>query len=184
MAAPAGVIRKTGSWLIVVALLFIALGTIAIVEPMVAGLAVAILAGWLLIVGGVAHAIAVFSGGGIGRVVWQIVLAILYLWGGWYLLTHPLLGLGTLTLVLAGILLAEAVLETIAYFQTRAELGAGWRLVNAVITLVLGGMIWLNWPSSSVWAIGTIVGVNLLTTGLTRLMLGFAARRVASQLGG
>jgi uncharacterized membrane protein HdeD (DUF308 family) len=88
------------------------------------------------------------------------------------MLTHPLLGLGALTLYLAVILVAEAMLEVIAYFTTRGERGSEWRLVNAVVTLLLGAMIWRHWPSSTVWAIGTLVGVNLMMTGISRVMLG------------
>jgi uncharacterized membrane protein HdeD (DUF308 family) len=53
-------------------------------------------------------------------------------------------------------------------------------LVNSLITLLLGGLIWLHWPSSSVWAIGIVVGVNLLMTGFSRLMLGLATRKLAT----
>jgi uncharacterized membrane protein HdeD (DUF308 family) len=113
-----------------------------------------------------------------------VTLGIIYIIGGVYFLTHPLLGLGTLTLLLAGIILAEALLEFIAYFRTRGEAGSGWLLMNGLITLLLGGLIWMHWPSSSVWAIGTLVGVNLLITGVSRLMLGMAARKLASQVVG
>jgi uncharacterized membrane protein HdeD (DUF308 family) len=161
---------------------FIILGTMAIVEPAVTGLAVAILVGWLLILGGVAHLVGAFNAGGAGRVIWQVTLGIVYLIGGFYFLTHPLLGLGSLTLFLAAILLAEAVLELIAYFRVRSEGGSGWLLVNSLVTLLLGGFIWRHWPSSSVWAIGTLVGANLLMTGFSRLMFGTAARKLARQV--
>jgi uncharacterized membrane protein HdeD (DUF308 family) len=178
----AAIVKKGSGWFIAMAVVFIILGMMAIIEPGVAGLAVALLVGWLLIFGGGAHVIAAFSGGGAGRVIWQVLLGIIYLVGGFYFLTHPLLGLGTLTLLLAGIILAEAVLEFIAYFRSRSEAGSGWLLVNGLITLLLGGLIWLHWPSSSVWAIGTLVGVNLLMTGFSRLMLGMAVRKLASRV--
>jgi uncharacterized membrane protein HdeD (DUF308 family) len=85
---------------------------------------------------------------------------------------------------LAGIILAEAVMEFIAYFRTRNQGGSGWLLVNVLITILLGGLIWVHWPSSSVWAIGTLLGVNLLMTGFSRLMLGMAARKLASRVAG
>ena len=171
-------VKKAGRWLTVVGVLFVVLGALAIIEPAVAGLAVAVLVGWLLIFGGVAHAAAAIGGGGIGRVVWQLALAVLYIVGGVYFFTHPLLGLGTLTLFLAIILVVEAFFELIAYFAVRGDEGSRWRLVNAIVTLILGGMIWRQWPTSSVWAIGTLVGVNLMMTGFSRLMLGAAARRM------
>src|SRR5271170_5451645 len=167
-----GTIKKASGWIIGISVVFIILGMLAIIEPGVAGLAVTLLVGWLLIFGGVAHVVAAFSGGGAGRVMWQVLIGIVYLLGGFYFLTHPLLGLGTLTLLLAGIILAEAVFEVIAYFRARGESGSGWLLLNAVVTLLLGGLIWLGWPSSSIWAIGTLLGVNLLMTGISRLGIG------------
>jgi uncharacterized membrane protein HdeD (DUF308 family) len=180
LAGAGTIVDRAGRWLTAIGVVFVVLGVLAILEPAVAGLAVAILVGWLLIFGGVAHGVAAFGGGGAGRVIWQVILAVLYGVGGFYFLTHPLLGLGTLTLFLAVILLMEAILEVITYVAVRAETGSGWRLANAIVTLILGGMIWRNWPSSSVWAIGTLVGVNLMMTGISRVMLGTAARRLAT----
>jgi uncharacterized membrane protein HdeD (DUF308 family) len=111
-----------------------------------------------------------------------LLIGIVYIAGGFYFLTHPLLGLGTLTLMLGVIILTEAVFEIMAYFRTRREGGSGWLLVNALITLLLGGLIWSHWPSSSVWAIGTLVGVNLLMTGISRLMFGLAARKLVNRV--
>jgi uncharacterized membrane protein HdeD (DUF308 family) len=180
LSGPGTIVNAAGRWLTAIGVVFVVLGILAIIEPAVAGLAVAILVGWLLMFGGAAHAVGAFSGGGAGRVVWQLMLAVMYAVGGFYFLTHPLLGLGTLTLFLAVILVIEAILEVIAYFAVGSGDGSGWRLVNAVVTLVLGGMIWRHWPSSSVWAIGTLVGVNLMMTGFSRLMLGTAARRLTA----
>ena len=176
-----GFVKKASGWLIGISVVFILLGIAAIVEPEVAGLAVAILVGWVFIFGGVAHLVTAFGGGGAGRVVWQALIGIVYLVGGFYFLTHPLLALGTLTLVLAGIILMVAVIELIVYYRSRDEGGSSWLLMNAIITLLLGALIWFHWPSSSVWAIGTLVGVNLLMTGFSRLMLGLAARKLANR---
>jgi uncharacterized membrane protein HdeD (DUF308 family) len=176
------IVKKASGWFIGMAVAFILLGILAIVEPGVAGLAITILVGWLLIFGGGAHLVAAFSGGGAGRVIWQVLIGIVYIVGGIYFLTHPLLGLGSLTLLLAVIILIAAVFELIAYFRSRSEGGSGWLLVNALITLLLGGLIWFHWPSSSVWAIGTLVGVNLLMTGISRLMLGLAARKLVNRV--
>jgi uncharacterized membrane protein HdeD (DUF308 family) len=174
--------NRAGTWLLAMSVVFIVLGVLAIGEPLVAGLAVAILAGWILVFGGVAHAISAFRGGDAGRTIWQVLLAFIYILGGFYFLTHPLLGLGTLTLFLAGILVAEAVLELVRYSRSRTEQGAGWRLVNAVITIVLALMIWEQWPSSAVWAIGTLVGVNLLMTGFSQMMIALAFRRLSTHV--
>jgi uncharacterized membrane protein HdeD (DUF308 family) len=176
------IVKKASGWFIGMAVVFILLGMMAIIEPGVAGLAVTILVGWLLIFGGGAHLVAAFSGGGAGRVIWQVLIGIVYVCGGVYSLTHPLLALGTLTLLLAVIILMEGAFEVISYFRMRGVGGSGWLLVNALITLLLGGLIWFHWPSSSVWAIGILVGVNLLMTGISRLMFALAARKLVSRV--
>ena len=65
-----------------------------------------------------------------------------------------------------------------AWIQNRHADGAGWILLDGVVTLALGVMIWRQWPSSSLWVIGTLVGINMIMTGVTRLMINLAARRV------
>ena len=164
----------------IVPIIFIVLGVLAVAEPVVAGLAVAILVGWALVFAGLAHLIGAFAGGGIGRAVWQGVVGVVYAFCGVYFLTHPLIGLGTLTLFLAMVLFVEAAFELMVWGATRALPGAAWRLFNGLVTALLAVLIWVHWPSTSVWAIGTLVGVNLLMTGVSRLMLASAGRRIAS----
>lgn len=162
---------------IALAVSFIVLGTLAIVAPLVAGLAVTTLVGWLLVVGGLMHAANAFRTDSITRAVWQTMLGLFYVIAGLYFLAHPLIALGTLTIALACVLFFEAVMDGIAWFATRREDGAGWLLVNTLATAFLSVLIWLHWPSVSVWAIGTLVGLKLLVSGISRLMLVAAARR-------
>src|SRR5277367_5012530 len=180
LRGPHTILKKASGWLIAIGVIFIVLGIMAIAEPLVAGLAVAFLVGWLLIVGGVAHLVAAFGGGGALRVIVQVLIGVVYLAGGLYFVTHTLLGLGTLTILLAGIILVEAVFEIVSYFRHRGSQASSWLFINALITLLVGGLIWFHWPSSSVWAIGTLVGVNLLMTGISRVMIGMAARNFSS----
>ncbi len=182
--APTAVAKKITGWYIAAAVLFIALGMFAIIEPGVAGLGVTLLVGWLLIIGGVAHVLAAFKGGSAKQVIFQALVAVVYLIGGIYFLTHTIMATATLTLLLAVVILAEGVVEVIAYFRMKGEGASGWLLLNGIITLLLGGMIWLGWPSSTVWAIGILVGVNLLMTGITRLMFGLAVRKIVSGIAG
>ena len=178
LRSPLGVAKKITGWYIAVAVLFIVLGLFGIIEPGVAGLGVTLLVGWILVIGAVFHFVAAFKGGGAKQVIFQVVIGIVYAIGGLYFLTHTIMGTATLTLLLAGIILAEGVIEVISYFRMRKEGASGWLLVNGVITLALGGLIWFHWPSSTVWAIGTLVGVNLLITGITRLMFGLGVRKM------
>ena len=170
-------VRKPSVWFGAMALVFVLLGIAAILEPVVAGLAVTILVGWLLMAGGVAHLIGAFRGVQVGRAIWQGLIGLVYIAGGFYFATHPLLGLGTLTLWLAAIVLAEGIFGAIVYMRVRGERGSGWLLVNALIAFLLSGLIWFHWPSSSVWAIGTLVGAKLLMTGTSHLAFVMTSKR-------
>lgn len=170
--------RKITGWYIAAAVLFIVLEMLAVMEPFVASLAVSRLVAWLLIFGAVIHLIGAFKGGATKQVFLQGLAGLAYLVGGYYCLRHPLLALGTLTLVLAAVILGGGALEIVSYFRLRRENASGWLLFNGIIALLLGGMIWLHWPSSSVWAIGILVGMTLFMTGTTRLMFGLAARKL------
>ena len=75
------------------------------------------------------------------------------------------------------------VADVVAYFFTRKSGNSGWMLLDGIITLVLGFMIWDRWPSSSVWVIGTLVGISMIMTGTTRLMMALAVRKLAGNLG-
>jgi uncharacterized membrane protein HdeD (DUF308 family) len=97
--------------------------------------------------------------------------------GGVYLAFHPGLALESLTLVVAVIFFLESVLEIVVFFQFRALSGSGWILFDGIVTLLLAYLIWRPWPSSSVWAIGILLGVSLIVSGFTRLMLTVAARK-------
>jgi uncharacterized membrane protein HdeD (DUF308 family) len=71
------------------------------------------------------------------------------------------------------------VFDLVAYFPARAIPGSGWILFDGIVTLILGVLVWRQWPSSSLWVIGTLVGISMIFTGMTRLMLSLAVRRLA-----
>jgi uncharacterized membrane protein HdeD (DUF308 family) len=169
--------RSTG-WSIALSVLLIVVGFLAIVHPGISGLGMTIFIGWLLIIGGFFHLIFGWRVHTAGRVIWQILIGLLYLFAGFYLIRHPARGLVTLTLILAFYLFFEGIFQIILAFQLRPNPGWGWMIFNGIVTLILCFMIWRTWPSSSVWAIGTLVGISMLFSGFSRLMLSMAARRL------
>lgn len=173
--------KKATGWVIFTSILFIALGIFAIVEPFAAGMVVTIFVAWLLIFGGIFHVVEAFTASGPKQLIWRLLIGIVYLIGGIYFRQRPFLAIGTLTLVLASIILVEGVLELITFFKHHGQ-GAGVLLLNAIVTLMLGGLILFRWPSSSIWAIGILVGVDLLVTGIARLVASFAARKLLRQV--
>jgi uncharacterized membrane protein HdeD (DUF308 family) len=165
-------------------ILLLICGTLAICLPLASSLGVVIVVGWLVLLAGVWHLIFVFHSHSLGGVLWQLLLAIVYGAAGVYMLMHPLLGLLTLTLVLAIFLLIEAGLETALYFAIRRTTNAGWVLFDAIVTLVLAILIWSQWPSSSGWVLGMLVGISLIFSGISRLSLSTAMRRPSVLPGG
>ena len=175
-----GEIHKATTWSIVLSVLMIAAGVLAISVPMIAGIAVTALVGWLLIFSGLLHLAFAWRAGRAGAVTWEILLGIVYGAIGFYLLASPVGGLASLTLAVAMYLLIEGVLEFVLSLQLRPAPGSGWLLADGIITLVLAVMIWSTWPSSALWVVGTLVGISMFFSGITRLMLSMAVRRMTA----
>jgi uncharacterized membrane protein HdeD (DUF308 family) len=151
---------------------FIILGLVAMARPFLAGLAAARLVGWLLVAGGLVRGIGALVGeyAGVGRTVWAVFLGALYVAAGLFFIMRPLLGLGSLTLLLSMVFIAEAILTIAVYGGRPRATRSPLLIVQAVVTLLVGLMIWMGWPSTAVWAIGTLVGINLMMTGIAILM--------------
>lgn len=162
---------------IVWAILLIAFGFLAIALPLGTSLGVVLIVGWLVVFSGALQFVHAFQSKGADSIAWKLLVAVVYLIAGFYFLLHPLLSLGSFTLALAFFFGAEGVMDLIAYFQNRRAQGSGWILLDGVVTLILGILVWRNWPLSSVWVIGTLVGISMIMTGTTRLMISLAARR-------
>jgi uncharacterized membrane protein HdeD (DUF308 family) len=173
---PLAVVKKASGWSIVWAVLLIIFGMLAIGMPLAAAVAVATIISWLLIFAGVAHFISAFHTQGAGSVIWRILVGLAYVVMGIYLLMHPLLGVASLTLLLAWLFLIEGVLDLVAFWQARSQPGATWVLFDGIVTLILAILIWRHWPSSSIWVVGTLVGISMIVSGVTRLMVSMAVR--------
>ena len=103
--------------------------------------------------------------------IWKLLLGVLYVATGIILFVYPLIGVLSLTLLLGSFLLTEGVFESLLAFQLRSRQNWGWVLANGIITIFLGALVWFEWPFDAPWLIGTLVGVSILSTGISRLML-------------
>lgn len=169
--------RWSHGWSNAWSVLLVVLGLVAVVLPNIGGIALTLYFGWLLVLGGVAYILFALRTHA-RSVMWlQIGLGVLYLLIGGFLISHPLAALATLTVVLAAYLAVEGILELIVAFHARPAAGRGWLIMDGVIALVIAVMILSAWPASSVWAIGTLVGINMIFGGISRLMVGGAVRR-------
>ena len=175
-------VKKSVGWSIGLSVLMIVAGILAIASPLAAGIAVNVLVAWLLVFSGCAHLVFAWNTRSAGSFVWELLLGILYVFIGGYLLMHPLAGLASLTIALATYLFLEAILEFVMGFTLRPLPGSGWLVIDGIVTLILAVMIWRTWPSSTAWVIGTLVGISMLFSGASRLMLSLAAGSVTSKL--
>jgi uncharacterized membrane protein HdeD (DUF308 family) len=173
-------VHAAATWSIVFSVLMIAAGVLAICVPVIAGVAVTAIVGWLLIFSGLLHVGFAWRAGRASAVVWEILLGIVYGVIGFYLVASPVAGLASLTLAIAVYLLIEGVLEFVLSLRMRPAPGSGWLLVDGVVTLILALMIWSTWPSSAAWVVGTLIGISMLFSGITRLMLSLAVRRIVA----
>ena len=171
-------VRNATTWSIVLSVLMIAAGVLAIGLPMIAGVAVTAIVAWMLLFSGLLHVGFAWRAGRPGAVVWEILLGILYGAVALYLIARPVAGLESLTLAIALYLLLEGVLELVLSLQLRAASGSEWLLIDGIVTLILAVMIWSTWPSSAAWVVGTLIGISMLFSGMTRLMLSLAVRRI------
>ena len=182
-AAVSGELSKSGSQIsIVLSILLIVCGVLAIVLPIEMSFGVVIVASWLLIFSAVVQFVHLFRCRDVGHGIWKGLIAIAYLAIGVYLRVHPGFGVAALTLALIAFFVAQGLIDIVIYFRTRRSGVSAWLLLDGLITLVLGLMIWRHWPTNSLWVIGLLAGINMISTGITRLMLTIAMRRAVASV--
>ena len=174
--------REMGSTtpLTLMGVLLIILGVLAIGTPAVAGKAVVLVIGTMLLLAGIVQIVSGLRSEGWSKKLPPLILGVIVALCGLGLLGEPWVGMKFITLVLAIFFVVEGIWKIIASFSYRPA--SGWLLILAsgVITLFLGLFIWKQWPVSGLWAVGILVGVNLLMTGISMVALASTVRRLKS----
>jgi len=168
---------KTAKW---VGVLLIIAGIVSLFAPMAAGVSVAILVGMLLAFSGISQLILAFRAGSFGEGLLIFLLGLLGAVAGFYMLAMPGVALASLTLVLAAYFFVAGIFEVIGAFGAKPMQGWGWLLFGGIVSVVLGIMIWSQFPVSGAWAVGVLVGVHLLMNGMTLMAIAGAVGDVAS----
>jgi uncharacterized membrane protein HdeD (DUF308 family) len=175
-------VKRASGWSIALAVLMIVAGIIAIAAPLIAGVVIVYVVAWTAIFNGVFQIVYAFRAHSGGRMILELLLGLLYIVAGVFILMHPAGGLLALTLIIACFLLVYGVFALVLAFQMRPLSGWGWVLFDAIVTILLGILIWVHWPMNSEWVIGTLVGISFIVSGVSRLMLSMAVRRVATKV--
>lgn len=171
--------KKNAGLLIFLGVLTVIFGILAIAAPFVTGIAVAMFVGFLLIFTGIARTVHAVKSQQWGTGIWGTVIGLLGVAAGLLMVFRPVVGLAWLALLLAVYFLVDGISEIIAAFKIKPDPGWGWELFNGIVALLLGIMIWRQWPVSGDWAIGVLVGIHILISGWTMIILGTGARRIA-----
>jgi uncharacterized membrane protein HdeD (DUF308 family) len=160
-------------------IILVILGFGAIIVPPLAGLAATVFLGWLFLMAGIVGLVATFRERGAPGFWWSLLSAVAALAAGILLLWHPFKGLATLTFVLIGFFIADGVLLIVMAIEHRRELSGRWEwmLFNGVLDIVLALIIISGLPHSLIWALGLLVGIDLVFGGASLIGMALDARR-------
>jgi uncharacterized membrane protein HdeD (DUF308 family) len=159
-------------------IILLVLGILAIVVPPVATIAVAVLIGWLLLMSGIVGLIATFRSRGAPGFWWSLVSALIGIAAGVVLLAWPLSGALSLTMILTVFLVLEGVVSILYALEHKRELSGRWgvMLFSGAVDLFLAGIIFAGLPGTAAWAIGLLVGINLVFGGSALIAMALHAR--------
>lgn len=159
----------------------IILGFLCMLTPLVTGIAVAIMVGGLILIGGIVRIVWAFRAETLGRGLLRGAIGVLTLLCGLFLVSDPLLATGFLTILLSAYLIADGICEIAAGTRLKPAAGWGWMVFGGILSILLGLMIWGQFPLSGAWAIGILLGIKLLFVGLIMVTAGSA---VPAETGG
>ncbi|MDS0295263.1 HdeD family acid-resistance protein [Halogeometricum luteum] len=176
-------LRDEGRTLMIVGGLLAVLGIGAILFPVLSSLTVGLFFGAALAVAGFAHIAHAFSAPGWKGALGEIFLAVVFLIAGLAMLVNPVLTLTTLTLLVISYFVLEGLALLYFAWTLRNERGWVWSVAAGVVSLVLAGLLFAGFPATAAWALGLLVGVNLLTTGVSMMVVGNGIRKGADATG-
>jgi len=170
-------LHQHASWFLALGISLVALGSFAIYYSAFTTFVSIFYLGLLLVVLGIFEFVQSTNLSRWSSFFLHLFLGIMYIVGGGLIIAHPLESEINITLLLAFFFIVGGLLKTI-FALTHHMVNKGWRILDGIITLLLGILILLQWPESGLWVIGMFVGINMLLTGWTWIMLSYAAKHV------
>lgn len=164
-----------------IGVLMILLGAFAILIPNVATWGMTVLVGWILVIGSAFLFAWSFTAPGALSVIVRIAWSVLTLAAGVFILVNPDKGAKALTLILIIYFLLSGAIRLAAAFSQRGIRGAGWLGLSGALSLIIGVIFWVDYPSSADWAVGLLVGIDLVFAGWTLILLSQEVKDAASQ---
>ena len=178
----AGAIHEHWGLFLAEGIILVILGIAAIVLPPIATIAFTIIIGWIFLVSGVVGLITTFWARQAPGFVWSLISAIIGIAAGVVLLLWPITGSVSLTLVLIAFFVVEGIVSIMYAIEHRNQLTGqwGWMLVSGIIDLILAGIIFAGLPGTALWALGLLVGINMVFGGAALIAIALAARHPAT----
>jgi len=170
-------LHQHASWFLALGVSLVALGSLAIYFSAFTTLISIFYLGFLLIVFGIFETVQSTNLTRWSSFFLHLFLGVIYIVGGGLIIAHPLISEINITLLLAFFFIVGGLLKTI-FALTHRMVNQGWRILDGIVTLLLGILILQEWPESGLWVIGMFVGINMLLTGWTWIMLSYAAKHV------
>jgi uncharacterized membrane protein HdeD (DUF308 family) len=171
-------LRRGWGWFVALGIFQIVLGVIAVAASEFVTLASVVLFGWLLLIGGVLSVVHAFWQKEWSGFFVDLAMGILYVVVGFMVVGNPLAATETLTLLIALFLFMGGIFRIVAALAGKVQ-NSFWVLLNGFVTLVLGIMIWRQWPLSGLWVIGLFIGIELIFYGWSLVMVGLTAKRLS-----
>jgi len=180
--ALAGAIHEHWGLFLAEGIILIILGIAAIALPPIATLAFTIIIGWVFLISGVVGLFTTFWARHVPGFWWSLISAIIGIAAGVVLLLWPITGTLSLTLVLIAFFVVEGIVSIMYAIEHRNQLTGrwGWMLVSGIIDLILAGIIFAGLPGTALWALGLLVGINMLFGGAALIAMALAARHPAA----
>jgi uncharacterized membrane protein HdeD (DUF308 family) len=170
-------IRRNWGWFLVLGIALIVLGVLALGAVGLTTIAVVLVVGWLVLIGGAFEVAAAFWARQWSGFFLHLLVGFLYVVVGVLILGHPVAAAAGFTLVLAALFLTGGVFRIVAAAMLRYP-NWGWSVLDGFVSLILGILIWSGWPSSALEVIGTFVGIILLFRGWAWVMFALAVRQL------
>jgi uncharacterized membrane protein HdeD (DUF308 family) len=175
--------RSNAGMLTVLGVVQIIVGIMALGSPLVTGVGIVMLIGVVILVAGIIRLFGAFKAGSFGAGVLALLGGLVAIVVGGYLLTRPGSGLATITWILALYFVISGVGELIVGFGMKPVKGWGWTVFSGAVGLLLGVMIWRQYPLSGAWAVGTLVGIYFIMGGWGMIGVAAAAKAAISDAG-
>jgi uncharacterized membrane protein HdeD (DUF308 family) len=170
-------LRDSWLWFLILGIALIVLGMAALVYSVAASIATALFFGFILVAGGICCIAGAFFTRGWGGFFLSLLSGVLELALGVILIEHPIDALIVYTLLLAVVFFIEGLFWILAALAGGFR-NWGWVLLSGTVTLLLGVLIWRQWPVSALWLVGTFIGVNMIFNGVTYVALGLNVRKL------